>query len=148
MSTQPMLGRNARAARTTVPNAVGGNHRGRACRHHRRLALSLASTRIQFRTTISSGEFTRRQLRASASAPAERWTGHFRSSHAPPSSAIATDIQDGKMEVFAGRCYSRAINASYWAEYSAHKLGYLHSHACHCIGFTMWDKKQEIWPSM
>ncbi|KAL0313949.1 UNVERIFIED_CONTAM: hypothetical protein Sangu_2239300 [Sesamum angustifolium] len=53
-------GRNARAARTTVLNAVGGNHRSRACRHHRRLALSLASTRIQFRTTISSGEFIQR----------------------------------------------------------------------------------------
>ncbi|GFQ00190.1 hypothetical protein PHJA_002163000 [Phtheirospermum japonicum] len=59
-----------------------------------------------------------------------------------------TFVSDRKVEVFASRCNSWTVNAADWVEHTAHKLGYLHSHACHCIGFPVWDKEQEVWSYM
>jgi hypothetical protein len=48
-------------------------------------------------------------------------------------------VQDSEVEGSVGRSGCWAVDASDRVRGTAHKLGHLHSHACGCIGISLWD---------
>jgi len=57
-------------------------------------------------------------------------------------------VQDSKVEGSVGRGGCWPVDASDRVRGTTHKFGHLHSHACCCLGFSLWDQERTVWENL